>query len=56
MRNVINMGRGIHILKQDFFEVTITFMISSCNNMRRINSIVKIYVERTEIRWNTQAM
>lgn len=41
MRNVINMGRGIHILKQDLFEVTITFMISSCNNMRRINSIVK---------------
>ena len=34
-------GRGIHILRQDFFEVTITFMISACNNMKRINNIVK---------------
>lgn len=34
---MIRLGSGIHILKQDFFEATLTFILSSCNNMQRIN-------------------
>lgn len=38
-QSMIELGKGIHILKQDFFEATITFILSSCNNMQRINLI-----------------
>ncbi|MGN0349406.1 MAG: DNA-3-methyladenine glycosylase family protein [Roseburia sp.] len=40
IKAVMEKGRGIHILKQDMFEMIVTFTISSCNNMRRINNSV----------------
>ena len=33
-------GKGIHILRQDIFEVIVTFLMSQCNTMRNIRNIV----------------
>lgn len=33
-------GKGIHILRQDLFEVIVTFLMSQCNTMRNIRNIV----------------
>lgn len=35
-----NISKGIHILRQDYFETMVTFLMSSCNTMVRIRSIV----------------
>ena len=35
-----NKAKGIHILRQDYFEVMVTFLMSSCNTMTRIRNIV----------------
>lgn len=35
-----NISKGIHILRQDYFETMVTFLMSSCNTMIRIRSIV----------------
>jgi len=38
--NAYNVAMGIHILRQDLFETMVTFLMSSCNTMRNIRSIV----------------
>lgn len=39
-------GDGIRILKQDPFEITVTFIISANNNITRITSAIKMISER----------
>ena len=41
MRNAIEFGNGIRILKQDFFECLISFIISQQNNIPRISKAVE---------------
>lgn len=41
MKNAIEKGRGIRILRQDFFETVVSFIISQNNNIPRIKSIVE---------------
>lgn len=52
LKNAYEVGKGIHILKQELFEVMITFIVSQQNTMRNIrNSISKItetYGEKLE--------
>lgn len=49
-------GRGIHILRQDYFETMVTFLMSSCNTMRNIRNIVnklsELYGTRLEEKYN----
>lgn len=49
-------GRGIHILRQDYFETMVTFLMSSCNTMRNIRNIVnklsELYGEKLEVEYN----
>lgn len=40
MKKSIDFGYGIRILKQDFFETIISFIISSNNNIKRIQKIL----------------
>lgn len=40
-KNAIKKGEGIRILKQDFFETVISFIISQNNNIPRIKGIVE---------------
>ena len=39
-------GMGIHILRQDLFEVIVTFLMSQCNTMRNIRNIVNTLSKR----------
>lgn len=39
--NAVNYGYGIRILKQDLWEVIVSFIISQMNNIPRIKSIIK---------------
>ena len=52
MTNAIKKGEGIRILRQDFFETVISFIISQNNNIPRIKSIIenlsKAYGEKIE--------
>lgn len=41
MKNAISRGSGIRILRQDFFETVISFIISQNNNIPRIKGIVE---------------
>lgn len=41
MKNAISKGSGIRILKQDFFETVISFIISQNNNIPRIKGIIE---------------
>jgi N-glycosylase/DNA lyase len=41
MTDAIEFGRGIRILKQDFWEALCSFIISQCNNIPRIQGIIK---------------
>ncbi|GHV01176.1 8-oxoguanine DNA glycosylase [Clostridia bacterium] len=41
MRRAVGFGRGIRILRQDFFETVIGFIISANNNIKRIQGIVE---------------
>lgn len=45
-------GKGIHILRQNYFETIVTFLLSSCNTMNNIRNIVnklsKLYGDRIE--------
>jgi N-glycosylase/DNA lyase len=41
MRNAVKAGDGIRILKQDFFETVISFIIYQNNNIPRIKSIIE---------------
>lgn len=49
-------GRGIHILRQDYFETMVTFLMSSCNTMRNIRNIVnklsELYGTKLEEKYN----
>lgn len=40
MSNAINFGSGIRILKQDLFEMVISFIVSANNNIKRIQLIL----------------
>ncbi|MBR5218427.1 MAG: DNA-3-methyladenine glycosylase 2 family protein [Clostridia bacterium] len=40
LRSAISYGWGIHILKQDFFETLLSFIISANNNIPRIRGII----------------
>lgn len=42
----IRFGEGIRILKQDFYEATISFIISANNNIKRIQSIIEKLCEQ----------
>lgn len=46
MRNAIKNGEGIRILKQDFFETVISFIISQNNNIPRIKNIVEAFCKK----------
>lgn len=43
-------GRGIRILKQDLFEIIISFMISQNNNITRISRSIELICERAGIK------
>lgn len=51
-----NSGKGVHILRQDYFETMVTFLMSSCNTMRNIRNIVnklsELYGEKLEEEYN----
>ncbi len=42
LKKVINFSKGIHILKQDIFEVIVSFIISANNNIARIKKIINL--------------
>lgn len=46
MKNAIKKGEGIRILKQDFFETVISFIISQNNNIPRIKNIVEAFCRK----------
>lgn len=41
MRQAIDFGRGLHILAQEPWEALVSFLISQCNNIPRIQSITE---------------
>jgi N-glycosylase/DNA lyase len=41
MTEAVEFGRGIRILKQDFWEALCSFIISQCNNIPRIRGIIE---------------
>ena len=49
-------GKGIHILRQDYFETMVTFLMSTCNTMGNIRNIVnklsELYGEKLEEEYN----
>lgn len=55
-RDAYELGKGIHILNQNLFEIMITFLMSQFNSMRNISNIVeklsKSYGTRLEIEFN----
>ncbi|MEG1581992.1 MAG: DNA glycosylase [Clostridia bacterium] len=42
LRDAINFGRGIRIIKNDTFEMIISFIISASNNIPRIKKIIEL--------------
>lgn len=46
MKNAIKNGEGIRILKQDFYETVISFIISQNNNIPRIKGIVEAFCRK----------
>ena len=46
LKNPLNFGFGIRILKQDIFEMIISFIISANNNIKRIQGIVERISEK----------
>lgn len=54
MKNSINYGSGIRILKQDLWEMIISFIISANNNIPRIKGIIEKICKKygQEITWN----
>lgn len=46
MKNAISKGNGIRILKQEFFETVISFIISQNNNIPRIKGIIESLCRR----------
>ena len=48
-------GKGIHILRQDYFETMVTFLMSSCNTMNNIRNIVnklsELYGDKLEVEY-----
>lgn len=55
-KEAYKVGNGIHILKQDLFEMMVTFLMSQFNSMRNISNIVeklsKSYGNRLETEFN----
>lgn len=48
MKEAIDAGYGIHILRQDSFEAIISFLISQNNNIPRIKNIISGLVKSTD--------
>ena len=46
MKEAINFGSGLRILKQDPFEMLVSFIISANNNIKRIQSIIEKLCEK----------
>ena len=46
LKEAINYGNGIRILKQDFYETVISFIISANNNIKRIQKIIETLCEK----------
>jgi N-glycosylase/DNA lyase len=46
LRNAMKFGKGIRILKQDLWEMIITFIVSQQNNIKRIKRIINSLCER----------
>jgi N-glycosylase/DNA lyase len=50
-----NVGKGIHILRQDIFETMVTFLMSQFNSMHNIRLIVnrlsETYGDKKEVEW-----
>lgn len=53
LRAAARAGRGMTILKQDFFETLISFIISQNNNIPRIRAILRALCEKTYPRFPT---
>ena len=57
-RQSYEIGKGIHILRQDLFETMVTFLMSQCNTMHNIKLIVnKLSVRfgnKVQINWNNE--
>ena len=53
----IEFGEGIRILKQDLWEMIISFIISANNNIPRIKGIIERISKKygTEIKWNNKS-
>ena len=45
MRHATDFGSGIRILKQDYWEALCSFIISQCNNIKRIKGIISRFCE-----------
>lgn len=46
LRTPVEFGKGIRILKQDFYETVISFIISANNNIKRIQKIIETLCEK----------
>jgi N-glycosylase/DNA lyase len=50
-----DVGKGIHILRQDIFEIMVTFLMSQFNSMHNIrlivNRLAETFGERKEVEW-----
>ena len=46
LKNAVDFGRGIHILRQEYWETLCSFIISQNNNIPRIKKIVSALCER----------
>lgn len=53
------IGKGIHILRQDLFETMVTFLMSSCNTMQNIrnilNKLCKAYGNQLKTNWKDES-
>lgn len=53
LKEAVTFGRGIRILKQDPFEMIVTFIISANNNIKRITSAIEKLCQRYGDELNT---
>ncbi len=50
IKNALQFGQGIRILRGDFFEIVLTFIISANNNIKRFTKTINAFCEKYGIR------
>lgn len=53
LQAAVNYGRGIRILKQDLWEMIVSFIVSQQNNIKRIRRCIALLCERYGVRRET---